>query len=108
MIPQIQTQELELDKKEDILSGIVTTKTDGYLFLPVVYQDGWKAELDQKPVELIQADAGFIGLRLSQGTHSFCLKYEMPWKKQGAILSLFGVTIWGVLLLKEKRKRTEN
>lgn len=108
LIPQIQTQELELDKKEDILSGIVTTKTDGYLFLPVVYQDGWKAELDQKPVELIQADAGFIGLRLSQGTHSFCLKYEMPWKKQGAILSLFGVTIWGVLLLKEKRKRTEN
>lgn len=108
LIPQIQTQELKLDKKEDMLSGTVTAKTDGYLFLPVVYQDGWKAKLDQKPVELIQADAGFIGLKLSQGTHSFCLKYQMPWKKQGAILSLFGVTIWIILLLKEKRKGTRN
>ena len=81
-----------LVKSGSRMNGNTTAAEDGYLFLPIVYQDGWTLEVDGKPAELLRADSGFMAFYLTKGEHDYCIRYEIPGMKVGAcitILSLF-------------------
>lgn len=71
----------------DQLYGNVQTVEDGFVFLPIVYEDGWKLEIDGKPEKLLHADSGFMAFSLTKGKHSYRIYYQLPGLKTGICVS---------------------
>lgn len=88
LIPKAKNAELNYLDKEDKLIGKISADEEGYLFIPIVYQDGWKAKVDGVTAEIIRADAGFMALEVSSGEHTFELHYTSPYFKIGMIISI--------------------
>lgn len=77
----------------DQLYGDIQTLKDGLVFLPIVYEDGWKLEIDGKPGKLVHADSGFMAFSLTKGKHSYRIYYQLPGLKIGicvSVMSLLG------------------
>lgn len=92
---------------DSCISGTVNSDDGGYLFLPVPYEDGWKAEIDGSSTEILRADRGFQAIRVDAGTHTFTFTYTQPLLKEGIAVSLaaFAVLLTLVLLrLRRSRK----
>ncbi len=86
------------------LSGTVSTKEDGLLFLPLPYEDGWTAAVDGTETELLPTDVGFISIPVTAGDHSFTLTYRQPWMREGLCVSIFSFVLWAILVILQKRK----
>ena len=85
------TVSIRLPESEDHLEGTVDCDGEGYVFLPIPYDEGWKATLNGEAVELLRADYGFIALPVKAGTTDITLDYHIPLLKQGMLLSLVGL-----------------
>ena len=90
IVPNDVTIHTEL-VKDNIVSGSLANDRSGYLFLPIPYENGWSAYVDGNEVEMIQADLGFMAIKLDAGKHNFELKYQYPYINLGIIISLLGV-----------------
>jgi uncharacterized membrane protein YfhO len=92
----------------DSISGSVTSKGSGLLFLSVPFSTGWKATVDGVPTPLVRANVGFTGIPVSDGAHVIELRYSTPGLALGAALSLFAVVVLGVLWsLRRRRARAD-
>ncbi len=87
------------------LTGTVSTKEDGLLFLPLPYEDGWTAAVDGKDAALLRTDVGFISIPVTAGEHSFTLTYHQPWMRAGLCVSILSFVLWIILIFVQKRKR---
>ena len=72
----------------------VLLQAPGYLCVMETYYPGWRAEVDGKPVELLQANIAFRGVPLSRGKHQVVLSYRPPGGKMAV-----GVFVTTVMLL---------
>lgn len=91
------------DKK---ITGRITAKTDGVLFLSIPYEKGWRVYVDGKKTETISVLDAMLGAEISAGEHEIRLEYVPEGFPSGLVLStasaaLIGVTIW----FEEKRKK---
>lgn len=90
-------EELKGLSSADVLFGCnriscsVDTETDGMLFLSVACADGWSAEVDGEPADIVRADLGFMGVLVGEGHHEVVLSYETPYARLGAALSVLGL-----------------
>lgn len=91
-----------LYQEGDQLSGNVKIQQDGYIFVPIVYQDGWELEVDGKPGELIHADSGFMAFWLEQGSHNYCIRYNLPGKTAGIYVTILSIIGTAVVLAMDK------
>ncbi len=57
----------------------VNARKDGYLFIPIPYEDGWKFEADNSAVVPVKADYGFTAIPLKKGEHTVVFRYEQPY-----------------------------
>ena len=64
-----------IQAKINAISGEVETKKAGILQIATSYSDGWKAYVDNKPVELLKVNQAFIGCRVEAGKHTVEFKY---------------------------------
>ncbi len=80
------------------ISGTVSAKTGGFLFLPIPYEDGWSATVDGEAAEILRTDVGFVSIPMTAGEHSFCFTYHQPWMRAGFFLSVLSLALWLVLL----------
>lgn len=78
---------------DSLLTGTISNKTEGYLFLPIPYEKGWTATVDGKETSIIQADSGFMAILLEEGEHEICLKYIFPNFKLGLAIAALGIII---------------
>ena len=100
--------------KEDVLEnleigvnrveGMTNLKEDKYLLLSIPYSDGWKALVDGAPKQILRANECYMALKLDKGEHSIVLKYETPFLKQGAFISVLTSMIFTAFSLLNKRK----
>lgn len=84
---------------DSILSGTVNAAQDGYLFLPVPYENGWSAVVDGKETPILRADIGFMSIPVSEGEHSFTFTYRQPYMQEGIYITALSLGIWSVLCI---------
>jgi hypothetical protein len=59
----------------------------GFLVLAYTYYPGWRARVDDQPVEILRANYAFMALPLGPGEHRVILRYQPMSFKIGAIIS---------------------
>lgn len=100
-----QKEKAEKVKLEnDLISFDVTLDKDQIVLVTIPYSKGWKANIDGKPTEIINADIAFMSVAVPQGKHTVTFSYNTPWSIEGRIVS--GITVLVVivyiLLIKER------
>lgn len=81
------------------IQGNINLKKDKILCLAVPYSKGWKATVDGKEQELLQANTMYMALPLSEGNHSVILKYGTPGLKAGIAISFAGLILCIIIKL---------
>jgi hypothetical protein len=70
----------------------------GYLLQREAWYPGWKAKVDGVETEIVRADVLYRAVPLSQGGHDVEVYFESASFSRGALFSLAGLVITGVLL----------
>jgi uncharacterized membrane protein YfhO len=88
------------------ITGTIEAQEDGVVFFSIPYDEGWTAYVDDKEVDTIAMEDGFISVPVALGNHEITLKYcpkgfSLGWKISAAgwLLFLFS------LLFAECKKR---
>ncbi len=91
--------EVQKPEKESDVTGSVEAKTDGLVMLAIPYEEGWSVSVDGEPVEILQADYGFIGFQVDEGSHTFEAKFEAPMMRTALYITLGCLAIWVLALI---------
>ena len=86
------------------LSGEISVKEDKYLLLSIPYSKGWKAFVDGREEEVLNANVAYMAIHLNPGTHKIELKYETPFLKIGSITSFASLLFFIIDSMKNRRK----
>lgn len=107
---EVDMVEVELEEKNGDISGIVQADRDGLIFLSIPYSSGWTATIDGEKVELLKADVSFMALPVTEGNHTFSLKYSTPGLRLGIAASLLGFSgcICYYFGVKRKQKNSDS
>ena len=79
-------------------------KQDTSIFFTIPYDKGWKVYVNGEKVPYEKVNLGFIGLRLGSGNYHLEFRYEIPYLKVGAIISLGSLMILILLSLRNSKK----
>lgn len=93
------------------VSGTVEASKDELLVLSIPYQNGWTAYVDGEEVTIRQANIMYMGLDLTEGSHTIELRFEMPGIRISILISLVstGVFVTALIIRKIKSvKRKKN
>lgn len=94
MVETLSDEQLEVSEYDTTsLSGHIDVKEDGLMFLTIPYAEGWKAEVDGEPGEIVPVQDALMGIRLKKGSHDIKLSYAPAGFKAGLIISLVSVVI---------------
>lgn len=89
-----------IDYKPNHLTYAASNQGDGFaVFSEVYYEKGWKAFIDEQPVEIHQVDYVLRGLEVPSGAHTIEFKFEPKSYYAGNTIMLFGsIVVIGLLL----------
>lgn len=92
------------------VKGTISTDQDKLLAFSIPCQKGWTAYVDGQPAELLNVNIMYMGIEISPGEHTVELVYEIPWMKEGIILTVVSFLLWLILWIRGKRisKRNES
>lgn len=85
------------------LYGKIMAQDNGYLFLPIPYENGWSIIVDGQKTEILKADSGFCAVKLSEGKHEFYMSYSYPGGKIGLVIAAIDGIILVMCLLYLRR-----
>ena len=68
-----------------------TLAAPGYVVLLDAWDDGWRAEVDGRPAEVLRANVGFRAVRVEPGAHAIVFRYRPRTLLIGLGLSLTGL-----------------
>lgn len=88
-------------------TGHITAKKAGVLYLAFPYSDGYTIYVDGEKADKLLLGAGNMGVRLGAGEHVIELRYHTSGLLPGAVISLVGIAVFVLLILK-KWKKLEN
>ncbi len=91
--------------KESDITGNITLDNPGILFFSIPYDEGWKAFVNGKETKISKVNFGFIGLKMGAGKSEVRLQFEPRLMKKGAMISLVGLVLFGVLIFLNVRKK---
>lgn len=103
-------EQLEIESFSDTeITGTVTAKKNGLLFLSVPYEKGWRVYVDGKKTATHSVLNAMLGVKVPSGTHEIRLEYVPEGFPTGIVLTtasaaLIGVTIW----FEERRKKRKS
>lgn len=86
----------ETPTNSSLVKGTADVKEDGWIFVSIPYEDGWKAYVDGSETEIVQADFGFWAIRVNKGIHDITLRYQTPYLVEGAIVSCMGIVFLAI------------
>lgn len=73
-----------------------------YLLLADTFDPGWTATVDGRAVRIRPANVAFRAVLLPPGTHTVVFSYRPAGFREGAAMSLVGVVIAGVLMIRRR------
>ncbi len=80
------------------------TKHDGLLVLSEVFYPGWKAYIDNQPVEIIPLDGLLRGIIVPDGEHDVFVKFQpdILWMGLGlSVMTLAGIIIYFLIIIRK-------
>ena len=104
-LKKYQLQEVQYGN--NYLVGKLRNEKPGVLQITTSYSDGWRAYVDDKPVEVLKVNEAFIGIPVRAGEHSIRFEYKTPYLKQGAIVSVIGLLGLAMVIYMDIRKRSK-
>lgn len=90
------------DYSEGYLEGKINCTEDEVLFTTIPYDKGWKVTVDGESVDTLKLGEGFLGIDITKGEHIVEMKFEMPGKKIGILLSFISLFLLIVSILYSK------
>lgn len=75
-------------ERDSRISGTAQVDQDGILMMAIPYENGWRAYVDGKEVEIHKVNYGFSGIYLKAGSHDLRMEYHCPGFAAGVICSL--------------------
>lgn len=97
---QVSTPSVELTmRRDDRLSGIIQSPHAALLLLPMPFDRGWSAHLDEQPLQLFRVDYGLTGALIPPGSHPITLSFTPPGRVLGWWLSavtIFLLALWSI------------
>ena len=90
-------------------SVLITTdyNTDGWVILTDSYAQGWKAYVDDKPVQIYPANHLFRAIAVKSGKHTVRMTYFPEYLKKGIYVSVITLGIV-ICLIVYSRHKTKN
>ena len=92
-----------ISQTEEGMTGSVTSGKGGILFLAVPYGDGWTVTVDGSKVNPEKVFGAFLGVSLTEGTHTVGIRYTAPGVMQGRAVSLSAFLLFFFLLFLERK-----
>jgi hypothetical protein len=77
----------------------VTVPEDGVLVVADLFYPGWECTVDGRPVTIESAHGIFRAVELTQGEHRIVFHYRPISFRIGALCSLFGLMLVGILIV---------
>lgn len=71
--------------------------------MSIPYRAGWEAYVDGKKADIMQANTMFMAIQMGPGEHTVMLKYHTPGIYVGIGISIFGIIILFIVLIKVKQ-----
>jgi uncharacterized membrane protein YfhO len=90
--------------KGDVIAGSIDVKKNGYFNLSIPYDEGFNIYADGFRKKYTKTNKGFIGFEISEGHHNILIKYKAPYRKDGEILSIIGISLFLGIIIYEKKK----
>lgn len=87
------------------LRGDIEVDSSKLLCVATPYSEGWTGYIDGEEARLYCVNAHYLGLVIPEGKHSVYLHYQMPYKKAGFAVSLFGVAVFCAVILFEQKSK---
>lgn len=97
--------------KKNVIEGTYSTSEKSTMMLSIPYEGAWSAYVDGQKVKIKKVAGIFMGIDMSEGTHSIYMKYTTPGSKAGMVLSFAGIMIFIMYYIIDKKKaqkREEN
>ena len=106
------TVSFERPTNSSYVEGVVDAQQQGWVFVAIPFEQGWKAYVDGVETEILQANIGYSAIKIQEGLHNITLQYRTPCLVEGIVISCVGVMIFSVwcisLYLQTKRIRKIN
>lgn len=75
-----------------------------YAFFGVPMDDGWTAEVNGESAEILDIN-GMMAIQIHEGENKIEVKYEVPFLREGVIISIIGIAVWGTYYAVTRRKK---
>ncbi len=86
------------------IAGQITMKEAGKVFLSVPYEKGWTVYVDGEETVTENYGDCFMMIPLQPGKYEIELKYEPVGKKEGIVISICGMVLFGLLAFMRRNK----
>lgn len=104
---RLKRNELKITRFDtDQIEGNISCERDGIFLTTLPYDGGWRIFIDGEEAETFKAADYLTACNIKEGTHEIELRYTVPGIKAGAVISLFGILSFGVILFVQYKKKS--
>lgn len=90
--------------KRDFVEGKIVAPEEGFLYMSIPYNKGWKYYVDGKETEALQTDTAFTSLPVKKGEHTITMKYRTQGWPYTPAISAFGLLLMVLFGIRYKYK----
>lgn len=98
MRDEVNNELVNINHYGNYLTGNCNTDDTSFLVLSLPYDAGWSVRVNGTQVKTYDVNGGFIGFGVSQGENQIEMYFTPVGFKQGAILSILGFLVYGLLI----------
>lgn len=100
-----KSQELNVEQFSNthLVGKVNITDESTVMMTSIPYNEGWKIEVDGKPVETKKSWDSFLSFPISRGKHKVELVFKQKWSTLGLVLSVLSLIVLFIIWKKENR-----
>ena len=87
-----------------MIEGKIELSKDSYIKTSIPYDKGFEIYIDGKLVDYEIVNKSFLGFKISKGVHNIKIVYTAPLFKEGLVISLFGLLLFGGTVIYYRKK----
>ena len=105
------TVTMQVPHRDDRLTVSVNATGDGFVFLPIPYQNGWTASVNSEKADILRADYGFMAIPVQEGNSIIAMEYNIPFVTEGIVMTSVGMMAFVILsifvIMRNKNKHNK-
>ena len=105
VIKEVDYNSNEFKFTKNGFSSIIDSSDDAFAIYTVPYDNGFRAFINNKEVDIEKVDNGMMGIKINKGINNIEFKYFTPGLKIGIIGSIISFILYGFYLLLIKFKK---